>query len=154
MHFVYMLYPVRIFPRFRLKSSSSCNSFQTDRSLWSCATQCFKPGRCCKRALPLCCLDLQTSDVCSPSGSQIIRILNVSLLNSGIRTHNLSEGNTLKYSTMTLLQSALKEFRLIDFENISLLTYTNILGVYLNFYNISTAVTARNCFILKETKVV
>lgn len=122
----YILYV--IFPRSRLKSSSSCNSFQTDRSLWSCATRCFRPGRCCKRALPLCCLDLQTSDVCSHLGSQIIRTLIVSFLNSGIRTHNLLEGNTGKYGTKTPLQSTLKEFRLIDFENVSLPTYTNILG--------------------------
>lgn len=50
-HYVYMMYPVHICLRFTLKSCSSCISFQADKSFWSCATQCFRPERCCKQAL-------------------------------------------------------------------------------------------------------
>lgn len=85
-HFVYTLYPVRIFLRFRLKSSSSCNSFQADRSLWSCAMQSFRPGRCCKRALPLCCSDMYTSHVHTfkiPSKVYLLQFNNVQHLNFG-----------------------------------------------------------------------
>lgn len=52
-HYVYMIYPLRICLGFRLKSCSSCISFQADKSFWSCATQCFRPGTCCKQALSL-----------------------------------------------------------------------------------------------------
>lgn len=53
LHFVYTIYPVHVCLKFRPKSCSSCISFQADKSFWSCATQCFRPGKCCKEALSL-----------------------------------------------------------------------------------------------------
>lgn len=38
---------------FQTKIQLSCNSFQADKHFWSCATQCFRPERCCKQAVSL-----------------------------------------------------------------------------------------------------